>query len=64
MPLVILWFPEVLAAERLFTLGRSADFLSIVGFSLMLACGSFLLASAVDALEQRLRRWISTRPAS
>ena len=63
LPLVFLLMPEVLAAERLFALGPNASVLSILGFSLPLAGGSFLLASAIEAVERRVRRWISAGPA-
>lgn len=63
LPLVFLLMPEGFAAERLFALGPDARVMSIVCFSLLLVGGSFLLASAVEFVERRVRRWVSAEPA-
>jgi hypothetical protein len=54
LPLALLLMPEALLAQRLFTLGSGATVASVLGFSLLLAGGSFLAAVAFGRLERRL----------
>lgn len=62
--LMFLLMPEALLADLLYAWGPNASVLSIVGFSLLLISGSFLLASVVEGVERLVRRCISAGPAS